>query len=117
MTNPAATSSSRYQSYAEFWPFYLNEHAKPATRAMHFAGTAGVFAFLAVAAATTRPILLIGAPVCGYGFAWVSHFFIEKNRPATFKYPLWSLVSDFRMFFLALGGRLAQHLQVAGVKR
>jgi hypothetical protein len=117
MASPAAMPQSRYQTYAEFWPFYLNEHAKPATRAVHFAGTACVFACLGVAIATGRPMALAAAPLFGYGFAWFSHFFIEKNRPATFKYPLWSLASDFRMFFLAIAGKLGAHLQAARVAR
>ncbi len=102
-------------SYAEFWPFYLREHSKPATRAMHYAGTSCALAFMIGAAVSLRPALLLGAPLSGYGFAWVSHFFIEKNRPATFKYPLYSLVSDWKMWALFLTGRLDPELEKAGV--
>jgi len=117
MSNPAAAPQARYQTYAEFWPFYLNEHAKTLTRALHYVGTSLVFGCIGVAIATAQPRALIAAPFCGYGFAWVAHFFVEKNRPATFKYPLWSLASDFRMYFLALAGKLGAHLRAASASR
>ena len=104
-----------YTSFAEFWPFYLREHSRPATRRLHYIGTGLVIA-LAIAALLTRNWwLLIALPVAGYFFAWVAHFTVEKNRPATFTYPLWSLAADFRMFFLWIGGRLKPELERAGV--
>lgn len=107
--------TERISTYAEFWPYYLREHSLPITRWLHFLGTSCAVS-LAVTSALTRNVALVPAAlVSGYGFAWVSHFTLEKNRPATFKYPLWSLFSDFRMAGLMLVGRLSWHLVRAGV--
>ena len=100
--------------YVDFWPYYLREHAKPETRRLHYIGTALTFVFLAIAL-TYGGWWWVLVPLAGYGFAWGAHFGVEKNRPATFTYPLWSLFSDYRMFFLWLSGRLEPHLKQAGV--
>ncbi|MBB6249636.1 hypothetical protein FHS74_000169 [Nitrospirillum iridis] len=105
----------RIATYGAFWPFYLGEHARAATRAWHFVGTGLVLAALAAGIWTGDWRLFAIAPVCGYLFAWISHFFVEHNRPATFTYPLWSLVSDFRMFFLYVIGRLGPELRRYGI--
>src|SRR5687768_5302328 len=105
-----------YRSFAAFWPHYLREHSRPATRALHYAGTSIVI-LIAIAAVTMGWWWLLAAlPVAGYGFAWFSHFLVERNRPATFTYPAWSLAADFRMWWLWLTGRLETELASAGVR-
>lgn len=96
----------RYRSFAQFYPFYLSEHRNRTCRRLHFVGSALVLVVIAAAIATRDPLWLIAAPVVGYGFAWVGHFGFEKNRPATFKHPLYSLMGDWVMFRDMLSGRI-----------
>lgn len=96
----------RYTSFRAFWPFYLREHSVPLNRYMHFAGTTGVLLLFILAILARKPLWLLGMPVFGYGWAWVGHFIVEKNRPATFQYPLWSLRGDFKMYGLMWRGNL-----------
>lgn len=100
-----------YTSFEAFWPFYLGEHSLPLTRRFHFVGTTIALINLVLAAVHAAPFYVLSALVSGYAFAWVSHFFIEKNRPATFTYPLWSFLADWRMWALMLVGRLEPELR------
>lgn len=97
----------RYQNFREFYPFYLAEHSDLTCRRLHFIGSWLVLAILIWAIVTTNFWLLLLLPIVGYGFAWVGHFFFEKNRPATFTYPVWSLMGDWVMFWDILRGRVA----------
>ena len=99
-------SQPRYNSFTEFWPYYLAEHSKPGTRLLHLVGTS-------IALGTVAVFILIGkwwlfplALIPGYGAAWIGHFFIEKNKPATFQYPLWSFIGDYKMIGLMLTGKM-----------
>jgi hypothetical protein len=104
------------KSYREFWPYYLNEHKKPQTRALHLAGTAATTLLLIAFVVTANIWLLPAAVLAGYGPAWLAHFAVEKNQPATFRYPLWSLISDFRMAATWLTGGLQRELERAQIK-
>lgn len=96
----------RFASFREFYPFYLSEHANRTSRRLHFIGSCGVLVLLALAIVQREPWWLLAMPVCGYGFAWVGHFVFEKNRPATFRHPVWSLMGDWVMFKDILTGRI-----------
>jgi hypothetical protein len=100
------------KTFEEFWPHYLGEHLHPLNRALHVAGTTLVHGALA-AGLLRSPSRFALAPLEGNSFARVGHFFVEKNRPATFTYPLWSLRGDFRMHARALTGRLGADLERA----
>lgn len=103
----------RYESFQEFWPFYVREHADPANRRMHTIGTAIVITLALAALISGNGWLLLLLPIAGYGFAWFGHFVLQKNRPATFTYPLWSLMADFKMFFYTLTGRMTEEVRRA----
>jgi hypothetical protein len=109
------SQSTAIRSYREFWPYYLNEHKRRETRALHFAGTGVATALLVAAIVAASPWLLVSAVLAGYGPAWFAHYAVEMNRPATFRYPLWSLISDFRMAGTWLGGGLHRELERAGI--
>lgn len=97
-------SDERYQSFEEFFPFYLSEHSSRTNRVLHFIGTSLGVCTLVSAIALHRPAIAVVAPVIGYGFAWFGHFVVERNKPASFKYPWWSFLGDFRMYRLMLTG-------------
>jgi hypothetical protein len=106
-------SRPRLASFGAFYPFYLSQHAVPACRWLHFGGTSAVVANLTYALVTQTWLLIPLSLVLGYGPAWVGHFIIEKNRPATFTYPLWSLMGDFKMWGSMLKGKLWSGVPVA----
>ena len=96
--------------FSEFWPHYVREHGRPATRRLHFAGTLFAVVCLILAIAMRQPWWFFAAPLVGYGPAWIGHFFVEHNRPATFRHPWWSLLGDLRMFWLMLTGRMGREI-------
>lgn len=109
--------NNKYKTYSEFWLFYLNEHLNPKTRILHYIGTTVAIIFILVGLISSQWIYFIAAIVSGYLFAWIGHFFVEKNKPATFQYPFWSLLSDFRMYGLFIAGRLNEHLEIASQEK
>lgn len=102
MNSPAAG----FSSFRDFYPYYLSEHADRTCRRLHYIGTTLVIAIVLASILTGAAKLLLVAPVAGYGFAWVGHFFFEKNRPATFQYPFYSLLGDFVMYKDMLTGKI-----------
>ena len=99
-------NESRYESFNDFYPYYLSEHENRICRRLHFVGTGLVIVILAFASYFRVWLALAALPLVGYGFAWVGHFFFEHNRPATFKHPFYSLIGDFVMFRDMLIGRI-----------
>lgn len=97
---------SRFASFAEFYPFYLNEHSRPACRRLHFVGTSLAIGCVLAAAVTLNGYWLLAAVLAGYAFAWIGHVFFERNRPATFQHPFYSLAGDFAMYRDMLTGRI-----------
>jgi hypothetical protein len=98
--------SERFASFREFYPFYLSEHRNTTCRKLHFAGSSLVLGLLLAAIVTPYWWLALLMPIAGYGFAWVGHFKFEKNRPATFTYPAWSLAGDWVMYWQLLTGKI-----------
>ena len=97
----------RYSSFAEFYPFYLSEHGKRTTRRLHFLGSSVALLCVLELFFTANPWWLAAALVAGYGFAWFSHLTVEKNRPATFRYPLYSFMGDWALYWQILNGKIA----------
>jgi hypothetical protein len=99
-------SERDFKSFEEFWPFYVSQHSKKGTRLFHFAGTTAGMACAAAGLLFRSRLLMIAAPVVGYAGSWMGHFLVEKNTPATFKHPLWSLQADFVMWKKILDGTM-----------
>ncbi|PRY14927.1 hypothetical protein CLV24_103166 [Pontibacter ummariensis] len=91
--------AKEYTSLKEFYPYYLSEHQNTTCRVLHFVGTGLLLMLAIVAVVLGKYAWLLFVPVIGYGFAWVGHFFFEHNKPATFRYPFYSLASDLKLFF------------------
>lgn len=106
-------SNLQIHSFAEFWPYYVREHSRPGCRALHFIGSTLVLLLVAAMFIWRNYWIVLALPIVGYGFAWVGHFLIEKNRPATFKYPLWSFIGDWKMWWLMLTGRMRPEIERA----
>jgi hypothetical protein len=102
----------RIESFGEFWPHYVHAHRNPINRAFHYAGTTAALGTVAAAAVTLNPAWLLLTPVAGYGPAWIGHFVFEKNKPATFEHPLWSLRGDLKMYWLALRGKMRAEVEL-----
>lgn len=98
-------TAQRFASFREFYPFYLSQHRQPVNRGLHFIGNLLVIALIVTAIVTRVWWLFIAVPIAGYGFAWIGHFFFEKNRPATFSHPFYSLAGDWVIFFRILTGQ------------
>ncbi|ASP38139.1 hypothetical protein CHH28_05320 [Bacterioplanes sanyensis] len=104
------STEQRFQSFAEFYPFYLAEHANPVCRALHYSGTLSAIAIMIWCLSSGQYGYLPLALLAGYGQAWIGHFFFEHNKPATFQYPLWSFMGDWVMLKDWLTGRIKQRL-------
>jgi hypothetical protein len=102
-----------FKSFAEFWPHYAAEHSKTLTRLLHAFGTTAGLVLIAVVIAIGKWWLFPAALAPGYGLAWIGHFFVEKNRPATFEHPLWSFMGDWKMLALMLAGRMGEEVKRA----
>jgi hypothetical protein len=98
--------ATKFTSFSEFYPFYLSEHSHQTSRRLHFVGTSIALVLLVSALLTRNPSLILVALLQGYAFAWVGHFFFEHNRPATFKYPVYSFAGDWRMWADILTGKI-----------
>lgn len=96
----------QFKSFAEFYPFYLGEHSNAICRRLHFVGTSLSLVFLLALVVTGHWWYLLAALLCGYAFAWVGHFGFEKNKPASFKRPLYSFLGDWMMWRDILLGRI-----------
>jgi len=112
MTN----EQTKINTYAEFWDFYVREHSEPLTRYLHFVGTTlGIVLLVRL----VRGGVWYYFPLCfvvGYAFAWFAHFFVEHNKPATFKYPFWSLISDYKMVWFMMTGKMNREVERVSAK-
>lgn len=106
--------SIKMKSFSEFWPFYVRVHSHPFNRRLHFTGTGLVIVCFLWGVFTLNPLCFALMPLFGYGFAWIGHFTVEKNTPAAFQYPVWSLIADFKMFGLIATGKMDDEIKRIG---
>lgn len=100
------TPTEPYPTLRAFWPYYVSEHLSPLNRVLHAIGSLLALTWIGLAIGLQQPILLLPALVNAYAFAWIGHFFVEKNRPATFKYPLKSFICDWLLVAMTITGRI-----------
>jgi hypothetical protein len=105
-----------FSSFHDFWPFYLGEHSTLQCRVQHFLGTAIAVTFVSVALMTGNGSWLVLAVICGYACAWWGHFVFEKNRPATFRFPIYSFMGDWKMFWMMMVGTLDDEIRRLGIR-
>jgi hypothetical protein len=103
-------TAPQIESFADFWPYYVGAHRNPRNRALHYLGTSSAVAMFTSGLLTANPWFLLAAPLVGYGPAWIGHFLVEGNKPATFGYARYSLMADFKMLGLALQGKMADEV-------
>jgi hypothetical protein len=112
----ASSLDVEYKNLDEFYPFYLSQHAYDVNRIFHYCATLSSLIVFAYVGVTFKLLYLLYAPLLGYGFAWVGHFFFEKNKPATFKYPIMSLISDYVMFSRFITGSMPEDFKKYNIK-
>jgi hypothetical protein len=106
-----SSAQDQVESFGEFWPYYVRQHSHPLNRTLHFIGSTLGLVCLILAFATGNLWFILPGFILGYAFAWIGHFFLERNKPATFKYPFWSLRADWKMWMLILTGRMAAEVR------
>jgi hypothetical protein len=99
------------RTFEDFWPYYVRQHANETNRTLHVVGMTLTLGSVAAGLLTRRASFFLAAPVFGYGFAWVGHFFVEGNKPATFTYPLWSLRGDLLMWWKTVSGTMRAEVE------
>lgn len=110
------TQNKTYNTLNDFWPFYLSEHSHPVNRRLHFIGSTFSLIFMVMAILSLDAYFLLACLFSGYGFAWIGHFVVEKNTPATFKYPLKSFISDWRMYISILTFQIDKEMEKYSIK-
>jgi hypothetical protein len=108
--------SEKITNYSDFWDFYVSEHANPLNRLLHFIGTSLAMLLLVWFSINGMWFYTPLCLICGYGFAWIGHFFIEKNKPASFRYPFWSFISDYVMLFYMITGQMSGEIKRVIIK-